>query len=258
MPSQMLREFAALNVFHFLLIFARLGTVVMFMPAISSTMIPPRTRLLLALLLAFIITPLVTATMPDRPKEPLALAFMFATEITVGLYLGMLMQMLMSAIDLAGNFMGYSMGITNALISDPTTEQQSQLISGFLNLASATLMLLTNTHHLILRAIVDSYTLFTPGAPLPMGDFSSQLVTTLGASFMLGLKLAAPLFIFSLVFNVGLGLLNRLVPQMQVFFVGMPMQILGGLAILSLSMAAILYGYIQYFGHAVDAYLAPG
>lgn len=254
----MLREIAAINIFQFMLIFARLGMATMLLPAIGGALVAPRMRLLLALAISFVILPVIGPLLPPMPREPLRLALLFGTEITIGLYFGVTMQLLMAAIDLAGNFMGYAVGLTNALISDPVTEQQSQLISGFLNLATVTLLLLTDTHHLMLRAIVDSYTLFTPGAPLPLGDFSSQLVTTLGASFLVGLKLAAPLVIFSLVFNVGLGLLNRLVPQMQVFFVGMPIQILGGLSILGLSIAVILYGYVQYFSHAISTYLAPG
>jgi flagellar biosynthetic protein FliR len=70
--------------------------------------------------------------------------------------------------------------------------------------------------------------------------------------------MAAPLFIFSLVFNAGLGLLNRLVPQMQVFFVGMPLQILGGLSVLVLCTSAIMYVFMRYFADSLGAYLAPG
>ncbi len=254
----MLRDIAAINIYQFMLIFARLGMATMLLPAFGGTLVAPRFRLLLALAVTFVILPVIAPQLPPMPKEPLALAILFGTEITIGLFFGVTMQLLMAAIDLAGNFMGYAVGLTNALISDPVTEQQSQLISGFLNLAAVTLLLLTDAHHLMLRAVADSYTLFVPGNPLPLGDFSKQLVSTLGTSFMVGLKLASPLVIFSLVFNVGLGLLNRLVPQMQVFFVGMPIQILGGLAIMALSIAVVLYGYVQYFGRSVGAYLAPG
>ncbi len=254
----MLRDIAAISVFQFMLVFARLGTTIMFLPAFGGTLISPRMRLLLAVAVTFVILPAIGPLLPPMPDEPLRLALLFASEITVGFFFGMSMQLLMQAIDLAGNFMGYAVGLTNALISDPVTEQQSQLISGFLNLAATTLLLLTNTHHLMLRAIGDSYTLFTPGAPLPLGDFSRQLVATLGASFVVGLKLASPLVIFSLVFNIGLGLLNRLVPQMQVFFVGMPLQILGGLSVFTLSIAVILYAYVQFFSRSISAYLAPG
>jgi len=215
-------------------------------------------RLLLALGIAFVVAPTLSPVLPALPHEPLRLALMLGGEVTVGLYFGVTMQLLMASLDLAGNFMGYSVGLTNALISDPVTEQQSQLVSGFLNIAAVALLLITDTHHLMLRAVVDSYELFTPGAPLPMGDFVSQLVATLGASFVVGMKLAAPLLIFALVFNVGLGLLNRLVPQMQVFFVGMPLQILGGLSVLVLCASAILFGFLRYFGESIALYANPG
>ncbi len=254
----MLRDIAATNLFDFLLIFARMGTAIMLFPAIGGALVAPRMRLLLALGVSFVIAPAVAPGLPRLPDDPLRLLMLLGSEITIGFYFGVTMQLLMAAIDLAGNFMGYSVGLTNALISDPVTEQQSQLISGFLNTATVALLLITNTHHLMFRAVVDSYSLFIPGAPLPMGDFSRQMVTTLGTSFVIGLKLAAPLVIFSLVFNAGLGLLNRLVPQMQVFFVGMPMQILGGFAVLSLSMTVMFYVYIRYFAESVTSYLAPG
>jgi len=254
----MLREIAATDLYLFFLVFVRIGTAMMLMPAIGGALVPPRMRLLLAIAISFVVVPVLGPTLPPVPHEPLRLAILIGTEATIGLYFGVTMQLLLQAIDLAGNFMGFSVGLTNALISDPVTEQQAQVLSGFLNTAAVALMLITNVHHLMLRAVVDSYGLFVPGAPLPMGDFASQLIHTLGASFVVGLKLCAPLFIFSLVFNAGLGLLNRLVPQMQVFFVGMPLQILGGLAVLVLATTAIMYAFLRYYGESVGAYLAPG
>jgi flagellar biosynthetic protein FliR len=254
----MLREIVATNLFAFLLVFVRMGAAIMLFPAIGGVTVSPRIRLLLALGVSFVVLPVLMPALPAQPHEPMELAILLGEEVTIGFYFGVLMQLLMAAIDLAGNFMGYSVGLTNALISDPVTEQQSQLISGFLNTAAVALMLITNVHHLMLRAVVDSYTLFVPGNPLPLGDFVGQLVRTLGTSFVVGLKMAAPLFIFALVFNTGLGLLNRLVPQMQVFFVGMPLQILGGFSVLIISASAIMFVFLRYFGDGIGAYLAPG
>jgi flagellar biosynthetic protein FliR len=254
----MLRDIAATSLFDFLLIFARLGTAMMLFPAIGGALVAPRIRLLLAAGVSFVIVPAVSATIPKLPDDPISLLILLGSEITIGFYFGATMQLLMAAVDMAGTFMGYSVGLTNALISDPVTEQQSQLITGFLSTATVALLMITNTHHLMFRAVVDSYTLFTPGTPLPLGDFSKQMITTIGTSFVIGLKIAAPLIIFALVFNTGLGLLNRLVPQMQVFFVGMPMQILGGFAVMSLSLTVMLYVYIRYFADSMNAYIAPG
>jgi Flagellar biosynthesis pathway, component FliR len=90
------------------------------------------------------------------------------------------------------------------------------------------LILATDLHHLMFRAVVDSYELFRPGQSLPVSDMSNLLATTLAASFRLGLQLAAPLVVFGLVFYGGLGVLARLMPQMPVFFVALPVQLMMG------------------------------
>lgn len=254
----MLREIVATDIFRFLLVFLRLGAAMMLMPALGGVLVSPRTRLMLALAVAFVALPPLLHALPVLPKNPYALASLAIGEIIVGLFFGTMMQLLLAALDLAGNYIGYSIGLTNALISDPVTEQQSQLISGFLNLAAVTAMMLSDTHHVMLRAVIDSYSLFPPGASLMMGDFANHLVSTMGASFLIGLKLAAPMLVFSLIFNAGLGLLNRLVPQMQVFFVGMPVQILGGLSVLMLVTAVMLLWFLRYYNDQVGAFLAPG
>ena len=254
----MLRELLAADIFRLLLVFARLGAAMMLFPAIGGVVVSPRARLVLALLVSLLLLPVLTPHLPAQPKEPGVLAVLLVGEITVGLFFGAITQLLMTALDLAGNFIGYAAGLTNALISDPVTEQQSQLISGVLNLAAATLLLMVNAHHLMLRALVDSYNLIPVGRPLPVGDFAHEMVRVMASSFRLGTELAAPFLVFSLAFNAGLGLLNRLVPQMQVFFVGMPIQILAGLAILMMTIPAIMLWFVRHFAAGIDSFLGAG
>ncbi len=250
----MLKDIAGLDAFKFMLIAVRLGTAMMYFPALGGTRVTPRTRLSIALAVSFLLLPILAPVLPPPPNDAVQLILVIGSEAIIGLYFGLTLQLLMSALDLAGNYMGYSVGLTNALISDPVTEQQSQLISGILNLAAVTLILITNAHHVMLAAVVDSYTIFKPGAPLMMGDFANQMVTTLSASLATSLKLVAPLLVFSIVFNAALGLLNRLVPQMQVFFVGMPIQILGGLALLALCLPVILMWFLGYFTNGIAVF----
>lgn len=254
----MLREILATDVFKLMLVFARLGAAVMLFPGFGSAMVNARVRLVLALGLAFILLPSLAPHLPPMPAGPLSLFLLIAGEVTIGLFLGILTQVLMVPLDLAGNSIGYAVGLTNVFTFDPISQQQSQALTGFLNMLGMTLVFLTDTHHLMLRALVDTYTLFTPGNPLPMGDFAYSVVHTLDESFVLGIKLAAPLMVFVLTFNTALGLLNRLVPQMQVFFVGLPIQILGGLAILMTCLAPIMYWFLRYVSDGVAAFVAPG
>ncbi|HIJ63264.1 MAG TPA: flagellar type III secretion system protein FliR [Rhodospirillaceae bacterium] len=254
----MLRDLLAADVFHLLLVFARLGAAIAFFPGLGGAVVSVRARLLLAVAVTFLVEPVVHPQLPAAPTGVLAIAVLVATEATIGIFFSMLTQTLMVALDLAGNIIGYSIGLTNAFAVDPVTAQQSQLLTGFLNITATTLVLITDTHHLFLHALVDSYGLFTPGARLPLDDFSATMVRILSTSFTVGFGLAAPVMVFALVFNTALGLLNRLVPQMQVFFVGLPMQILGGLSILMLSLPAIMIWFMRHFREGVGAYLGPG
>ncbi len=252
----MLQDILSTDVFKLLLVFARFGAAMMLFPGISSVTVVVRARLLLALAIAFLLLPVLAPHLPPMPRDPMSMFILIGTEVTVGIFLGAVTQILVSPLDLAGNTMGYAIGLTNMFTFDPTTQQQSQLITGFLNLTGITLVFLTDTHHLMLRALVDSYGLFTPGQPLPMDDFATTLLRTLGDSFVMGFKLAAPFLVFSVTFNAGLGLLNRLVPQIPVFFVGLPVQILGGLALLMVCMPPIMYWFLRHFSDGIGAFVA--
>jgi flagellar biosynthetic protein FliR len=80
----------------------------------------------------------------------------------------------------------------------------------------------------------------------------------LGDSFVVGIQLAAPVLVFALVFNTGLGLVNRLVPQMQVFFVGLPIQVMVGLSVLAIALPAIMLWFLRYFREGIGAFLSSG
>lgn len=254
----MLREILASNVYAIMLIFARFGTAMMFFPGLNSATVPARVRLLLAILTAFLVTPAIAGQLPRMPREFIPLFILFLGEITVGLFFGVVMQILIMPIDVAGSFIGYSVGLTNMFTSDPVTAQQNQLLTGLLNLIAINVIFLSDAHHLMFQAIADSYTLFVPGNLLPLDDLSNALWRTASDGMVVAFKLAAPSVIFALTFNTGLALLNRLVPQMQVFFVGMPMQILGGLAVLGLCLTPIMVWFLRNFTEGISAYITPG
>lgn len=254
----MLREILSVDVFQLLLIVARLGTAIMFAPGLGGQLVSARTRLLLSVLLSFLLMPVVGPMLPAMPPDPMRMTVLVLGEATVGLFFGVLMQLLMGPIDLAGNFISYATGLTNAYVYDDISQGQSQIVTSFINNVALTLFLMTDIHHLMLRALVDSYSLFQPGAALPMGDFSQTLVRVSSDSFSIAMRLAAPLIVFSLVFNVALGLLNKLVPQMQVFFVGTPLQLLIGMAVLMIALPPMMVIFLRYMGNGLLPYLSSG
>jgi flagellar biosynthetic protein FliR len=140
---------------------------------------------------------------------------------------------------------------------DPTQNQQGVLVGNFLTVLGVTLIFTTDLHHLIIAALNDSYTLFAPGESLLTGDIAQHITRMTAAAFRIGIQLSAPFLVFGLLFNVGLGLLSRLMPQMQVFFIGLPLSIMLGLALLLVVLGAMMStfgGYIE----GVLVSLAPG
>lgn len=254
----MLREMLAANLYAWMLIFARIGSSVMFLPGFNSTMVSARVRLFFALILSFLLLPSLSAKLPAAPPSPIGLFLILGGEIAFGIFIGMVVQGLLSALDFAGNAIGYATGLTNMFTADPITEQQSALLTGFLNLVAMTLIFASNTHHLMLHALADSYAIYAPGQSLPADDLAQTLVHTLSASATMGLRLAAPLMVFQVTLNTGLALLNKLVPQMQVFFVGLPIQIFGGLVILMICLPAIMLLYMTQLEQGIGSFLNFG
>jgi flagellar biosynthetic protein FliR len=243
----MLAELLALDAFAFLLIFARLGAAMMLLPGFGSRLLAARARLILALALTVVVLPVLSPQLPRLPDSPAVLVLLLAGEITVGFFLGMVSQALMVALNLAGTFIGFQSAMANAFIVDPVAEQQSSILPSFLANVALVLIFATDLHHLMLRAAIGSYDLFAPGAPLPLGDLANSLTQLVGRAFTLGLQLAGPVMVFGLVFNGGLGLLSRLMPQMQVYFVAMPLQVTIGTLLLIVTLPAMMMWFTRFF-----------
>jgi flagellar biosynthetic protein FliR len=137
------------------------------------------------------------------------------------------------------------MGLGFVTAVDPTQGQQGMIVGNFLSLLGITLIFATDLHHLVIAALNDSYVLFRPGEMPIVGDAAQMLSNTVTSAFRIGVQLSAPFLVFGLLFNLGLGVLSRLMPQMQVFFVGMPLSILVGFMILLLVVGAMMMTFLD-------------
>ncbi len=253
----MLLELLNLNIFAFFLVFSRIGSAIAVMPGFSSSFVSPRMRLGIALTITFLLTPMLAAELPVLPKSMVALVLLIAGEILIGSYLGLIARILMGALQTAGTLIALSSSMANALVNDPISEQQSSTISGFLATAGVVLVFIADFHHLMLRAVVDSYSLFIPGQGLPVADFANYLARQVADSFALGLQMSAPFIIVSLTYYIGLGILGRLMPTLQVFFFGLPLQITVQLWVLMVTFSGIMLVFMQRFQEAYTSYLVP-
>src|SRR5262249_26226681 len=110
-----------------------------------------------------------------------------------------------------------------------------------------TLLFATDMHHLVIAALAESYRIFAPGEPMPSGDVAALAIRAFTTAFRIGVQLSSPFIVFGLVFNVGLGLLARMMPQMQVYFMGVPLSIMIGFIVLAFVLATMMGSFLDYF-----------
>jgi len=254
----MLRELLPAEIFSYLLVFARIGTTIAILPGFGESYVSPRIRLLLALAITVMLTPILADKLPPLPSSPIELALLVAGEGMVGLFIGSVARMLLSTLAAGGAILAFSSGLANAMLFNPMLSDQGALPGVFLSVLGLLLIFVTDTHHLMLMALLDGYSIFLPGGILLFGDFADVLAQVLAGSFRMGLQIAAPFLMYGLVFNVGMGLLARLMPQMPIFFVALPVQILLGLCTMLITFPAALLWFLNYYQTTFSRILLPG
>jgi len=231
----------------FMLVFARVGAMVMLLPGLGESNIPVRIKLAIALLLTLIIVPLHRADYHVNMDALSALLVMFVYEILIGIVLGATARVALAALQVAGAVIAQQLGLGFVTSVDPTQGQQGVVIGNFLTMLGITMLFATDSHHLIIAALNDSYSIFSPGEVMPSGDVAALATRAFAAAFKIGMQLSAPFLVFGLVFNIGLGVLARLMPQMQVYFVGVPLSILAGFLIFAVVLTAMMGSFLDYF-----------
>ncbi len=221
------------------LIFARVGAILMMIPGIGESYVPPRIRLSLALVISLALWPLVTGSLPPLPETVGGMAGWVLRETIVGLAIGGLLRSFMTALATAGEIVSLQTTLSFAQTANPLQAQPGTTIAAFLTLFGVTLLFATDTHHLFIAGILGSYRLIAPVQPLVTGDFTSLAIRTLADSFMLGVQLSAPVIVFALVFNLASGLVGRVMPQFQVFFAAAPLSVILGLSVFALSLGVL-------------------
>src|SRR6202171_1606174 len=231
----------------FMLVFARIGAMVMLMPGFGESNIPVRVKLSIALLLTLIILPLHRAAYHVDMTSMTSLLVSMLHEIVIGIVLGATARVTLAALSVAGSVIAQQLGLGFVTAVDPTQGQQGLLIANFLTILGITLLVATDTHHLVIAALNESYRIFSPGEAMPTGDVAALATRAFAAAFKIGMQLSVPFLVFGLVVNIGLGVLGRLIPQMQVYFVGVPLSIMVGFLIFALVIAAMMGTYLDYF-----------
>lgn len=219
------------------LAFARVGTAVLLLPGFGDTQIPARIRIAFGLVLTLALMPALP--LPALPAQMTKLALLIAGEAAIGIFIGTGARVLLSAMHLLGAQIGMVAGISNAFAPGVANSEGATALGSMLTVAAVALIFVSDMHHLMITALLRSYAVLPPGR-LPAADMAEQIARLGASAFRISASLAAPFLIVSVLLNLGLGLANRVMPSMQVFFVAAPGMILAGLALLALAVPAIL------------------
>lgn len=244
-----------LNIYAFIIVFARLGTAFMLMPGIASGQFPARMRLGLALATTFILTPLLVEKLPPMPVEIPNLFLMIAGEVMAGAILGTIPMILMSVTEIAGSVISLTSGLASALTYDPVVQQQTGIASGFLSATALVLIFVTDVHHLFFQAIVDSYTLFVPGGAPDAGDTVNLIARNIADTFRVGVQISAPFLLVGFAYSLGLGILTRLAPQIPVFFIGQPLQLIVSMLLFMITISSMMLAALNHFAEGIRPFL---
>ena len=219
----------------FVLVMTRISGIFLLSPFFGSQNIPMMIRAGLSFALAILLFPVLDKEMIDNvvlPATVLGYVIVAAEQLFVGWLIGMVSYMIMAAINMGGKIMDMQIGFAMVNVMDPTTNQQNALVGSFLYNLAIIVLLVTNGHHMILSAVVGSFDMVPVGGVSPSSGLPQLISDLTGGIFHTGVKIALPVTFAILVTNVGLGILARTMPQMNIFVVGIPLQLTVGAFVL--------------------------
>lgn len=237
--------------FQAVLVLARLGAAVLLLPGLGEQDVPASIRLSLVLALVALLLPGLAPGLPPLPEELPELLRLMVIETAIGLWLGLLARLVALALAQAGQVVALMVGLASPLQTDPVFGSQSTVTGRLFSLLAATLMLSSGLYAVPLRALAESYAVLPPGVALSFGRTAESVAQAAADSLALALRLAAPLVLAAVLGNFALGLLARLAPQVQVFAIAVPGQIICGLLLLGLLLPAMLAVWLAAAGDAL-------
>ena len=251
-----LQAFLTTGVFAFMLAFVRTGTVVMLMPGIGNTFVPAQTRLYFALAFSFVIFPLIQAKLPSPVPGALQMILLIGVEFVIGFFIGSIARILMAAMDTAGVIISTQASLSNAQLFNPQFAAQGSIIGTFLTLVAILLLFSTDLYHLLILGVVNSYQIFPVGKIPDVGSMTTLITGAIAGSFAVGIQITAPFILIILLMYIGMAVLSKLMPQVQVFMIAMPLQILTCLVLLAIVGSSLMMIWLAEYQKGLSYFLS--
>lgn len=232
---------------YFILVFARLASMVAFSPILGSGTVPVTVKTGFSFLLSILVFPIVSRSFPVLPESTGAFWILIGREVMIGVLIGVVGNLMFSAVQLSGQIFGMQVGFGIVNVIDPMTEEQISILGQFEFIFAVLIFLSFNGHHVMLRIIAESYQILPMNAFYFSENLGYSMIGWLSKMFIIAFKIGMPIIFTLLLVSVSMGLLARTVPQMNVFIVGLPIQIFVGLFVLAASLSLISYLLRGYF-----------
>jgi flagellar biosynthetic protein FliR len=245
-------DFSAL-LFPYAMVFARLGGLVMNMPGLGEHGVSQRIRSYLVAAITMAIAPMID--LPDgMPETPLGFFCLLCPEIMIGFFMGFITKLLWAMVDYIGSIITQVMGLSAAMLFDPTMGGQKTILTSFLSIAMTQMFFVMDGPHYLFQGFIESYQVFPMGAGMILGDHANSISKLMNDSFVLAIRLSSPFLVAGTILQTSMGFLNRLMPQLQIFFLAMPVQVVMGLLLLMVAIGPLMQMSTKFFMDGVGIY----
>jgi flagellar biosynthetic protein FliR len=233
----------------FILTLLRVSAMIITIPILGDVTVPARVKVGLALLITFLVFPFVQTAAWRLSSDIFSLVFRMAGEIMIGVIIGFAGRLIFDGIQLAGQLIGFQMGFSIVNVIDPINNEQVSIISQFQYLIALLIFLVMNGHHIFLYAIVESFRILPPLGFHFSGELMQLILVFVRNMLEVAIKTGAPIIAVLLFMSVGMGLIARTVPQINIFIVGFPLQIAIGLIGIGVTLPIFMRVVESYFSN---------
>ena len=228
--------------------FCRIGGCIMMMPGFSAARVPLQVRLFIAVAISMAILPVMwTDIYPEVTGKGHTYIYLVAAETVVGVIIGLVARYYVLGLQFAGTAITMLIGFNPPPAADVLEDTTENQLTSMISFAGLLLLFMLDFHHVMIEAIAQSYRVMPIGTGFDPQGMLITLTNSLGQTFMVMLRLASPFLIYGLLFNVAIGIVNKLAPQIPIYFISQPYLIMGGLFLLYLGIAAMLHLFADGF-----------
>ncbi len=222
------------------MVFLRVSAIMITIPVFGEAFVPARVKVGLSLLMAMLLFPVLELPAIKSSFDLFSLVLRIGGEILIGVFIGFTAKLIFAGIQLAGQLIGFQMGFAIANVIDPTRGSQISVIAEFQYMLALLLFLLMDGHHIFLYAIAESFRIIPPLGFHYSGQILQTMIGFINNMFVIAVKVGAPIIAILFFVSIGLGMIARTVPQINVFVVGFPLQIAVGLIGIGLTLPFFL------------------